>query len=173
MHETMFTRRVKPLTARAIAYLRLWVTTSGLVPRPPYKEAAATSVPQALLMLSLTYGAGVKPDELAKMRVNALLDEMGRPATHVQIAPETTKHKTSRKVPMHPDVARDVLEFRRHHPLEQWVAFVRFSDGRPASRAMSENALKEWFRRFYGQAGLEGLSGRSGSKLFNDLKRRA
>ena len=172
MDETLFTKRVKPLTARAKAHLRLWVTTAASLPAAGYKGAAPVTVHQALLLLSLTYGAGVKPDELAKMQVDALLDDLGCPSSHVRIAPETTKHRVSRRVPMHPDIARDLIAFRRHLPTEQWVAFVRSAEGRPARRPMSEYALDDWFRRLLKQAGLEGLSVRSGRKMFNDMQRR-
>lgn len=172
MHESLFTRRVTPLTARAKAHLRLWVSTAASLPPPPYKGAAAAPVHQALLLLSLTYGAGVKPDELAQMRVDALLDDLGGPSSHVKISAETTKHRVSRRIPMHPDIIRDLIAFRRHHPTEQWIAFVRLCDGRPAARPMSEYALEDWFGRLFKQAGLEGLSARSGRKMFNDLQRK-
>ena len=145
MVDWLFKRRARPLTSSEIACLRAWLRTSPLPPSP--LAAALPPTPeQALLLFSLTYGAGVTPDELSQMRVDALLDDQGSPDHHVRIRSETTKHRVSRRVLMHPDIRRDLLAFRSRHPDATHVAFVRASTSTPWRGRMSEHALGKWLQ---------------------------
>jgi hypothetical protein len=121
---------------------------------------------QALLLLSVSYGCGVTAEELSQMRVSSLLDLGGSPSSLVHIAPETTKHRNGRRVPMHPDVRRDLLEFRDAHPVETWVAFASTPDGMSLQRPLSAHALTKWFRSLYRNAGFERLTVNSGRRSF-------
>ena len=173
MFDTVFSRGVTALDPSVIAYLRPWVPTSSRVPAPPYAGASPPTPEQALLMLSLTYGAGLRAAELAAMEVDALLDDNGRPSEHVQVRPATTTHFVSRRVPMHPDVRRDVLAFRERHVEERFVAFVPSAAADAPRRAMGASGLMEWFRRLFESAGLPGLTAHSGRKMFCAMQRRA
>jgi integrase len=121
---------------------------------------------QALLLFSVSYGCGVTAEELSQMRVSSLLDCEGKPASQVHVAPETTKHRNGRRVPMHPDVRRDLLDFRNEHPLESFVAFASTQDGVSLKQPISAHALTKWFRSLYREAGFERLTVRSGRRTF-------
>jgi integrase len=143
------------------------------MPAPPYAGASPPTPEQALLMLSLTYGAGLRPAELAAMEVDALLDDNGGPSQHVHVRPATTTHFVSRSVPMHPDVVRDVVAFRERHHEERFVAFVPSVAASAPRRAMGESGLMQWFRRLFDDAGVPGLTAHSGRKMFCGMQRRA
>lgn len=172
MFDTLFMRHVTPLNGPMVSQLRIWLRTSPLVPAPPYAGAVPPTAEQSLLLLSLTYGAGVKPDELARMRVDALLDDAGSPDKCVRIRPETTRHYVSRKVEMHPDIRRDVLAFRERHPTEQFVAFIPLFGDMSRQLPMSEHGLTQWFQNVFRNAGLDGVRVSSGRKMFNANQRR-
>jgi integrase len=146
MFDCIFKRRETPLTLSEIACLRAWLRTSPL-PRVPYAGALPPTPEQALLLFSLTYAAGVRKNELAQMRVDALLDENGSPSDYVRIRQQTTRHRVSRRVAMHPEIRRDLLAFKARHPEKSLVAFVAYGSGEARHEAMSTNALSFWFRR--------------------------
>jgi hypothetical protein len=166
---SIFRRHVEPLTASEIAYLRVWLRTTSEIPPPPYVGATPPTPEQALLLLSLTYGAGLRPSELAALPVSALLDDQGLPSAWVRIPPEATKHRVSRRCAMHPDIRRDLGDFRSRHRSQQWVAFL-CSPNRQSVR-MSEHGLSRWFQQLFRSAALSGLSARSGVKAYSQMQR--
>jgi len=173
MFDALFTRPVTAFDPSVIGYLRPWVRTSSQLPPPPYAGASPPTPEQALLLLSLTYGAGLRASELAAMQVDALLDEDGAPRQHVHVRPETTTQFISRKVAMHPDIRRDLLAFSNRHPRERFVAFVPLLGGNLRPEPMSRHGLETWFRRMFQSAGLDGLTADSGRKMFNASARSA
>lgn len=172
MFDTVFARQETALDATVIGYLRPWIRNSSQVPAPAYRGASPPTPEQALLMLSLTYGAGVRVNELAAMRVDALLDDHGVPRAQVHIRAETTVHFKSRKVPMHPDIRRDLLAFCNRHPDEEFVALVPLLGGTLRPRPMSAHGLERWFRELFRSAGFEHLTAASGRRMFNTNARR-
>lgn len=172
MFSSEFQRRTVPLTPSEVACLRVWLPSTSRIPAPPYVGAVPPSPEQALLLFSLTYGAGVQANELAAMRVDALVDEHGFPRRSVLIRPETTKHRRGCSRPMHPDVRLDLHRFRRRHPRELYVAFVPSPTGQPSERTMSEHGLTQWFRALFRAADLGAATVRSGRKMFTDMQRR-
>jgi len=172
MFDTVLTRQVMALDPSVIAFLRPWVGTSCQLPVAPYAGASPPTPEQALLLLSLTYGAGVRVDELAQMGVDALLDDDGAPREHVHIRPETTTQRVGRKVPMHPDIRRDLLAFSNRHPGERFVAFVPLLGGSLRQEPMSPRGLEAWFRELFRKAGFPGLTVHSGRRMFCATQRR-
>lgn len=170
---TLLARQVTALDPSVIAFLRPWIRTSGQVPAPAYAGATPCTPEQALLLLSLAYGAGASATELAATEVDALLDDRGDPGRHVRIRAETTTHYKSRRVAMHPDIRRDVLAFRERHLGERFVAFVPSLAASPPHGPMSPRGLTEWFRRLFEKAGLRGLTVHSGRKMFCAMERSA
>lgn len=170
MYHSRFTSSVRALEPSQITYLRTRFRAPG--PHPTGPASGGWFPSQALLLFSLTYGAGARGSELAQMRLkDALLDEEGLPSSHVRFLPETTKHRIGRKVPMHPEVRHDLLNFMRDHPGQQWVAFASYR-GEPLPRPMSEYALTSWFRRRFREAGIDKLTINSGRKFFSNHQRR-
>lgn len=173
MTDPLFRRSMTPLSASTIAYLRTWVGSALRVPAPPYVGASPLTPEHTRLLLSSTYGAGLRVCELARTRIDAFLDGEGRPRGHVRIQPGTTRMRRSRRAPMHPDVRRDALAFQERHPDQQFLAFVPFEDGSCRAEPMHAHGLGVWFSQLYRQAGLAGLSGDSGRLFFSASARRA
>ena len=172
MLDTYSARSLAPVTPSQYAHLRVWLTTSPRVPAPPYAGAQPPSPEQAHLLLSLTCHAGIEPAQLARMRLDALVASDGTPDEYVHIRAKTTKNRVSRKVAMHPDIRRDVKAFRSYHVGEDWVAFVRKQCAEPNQQQMSEHGLSQWLVSVFRNAGFDGLSARSGPKMFRDTERR-
>ena len=171
MLDTIFARRVTPLTPSQYGYMRVFLITSQQVPAPPYVGTLRPSTYQALLLLSLSCHAGVKPAQLARMRVDALIGADGEPRDHVHIRAETTKHRLAEKVKMHPDVRRDVLEFCKHHPDKEWVAFVNERGAVASNRQMSGHGLWKWFQSVFHIAEVSGAESRGGARVFGNALR--
>lgn len=171
MSDIVFRQQVKSLEPSVIAYLRQWIRNCSELPAPPFAGASSPSAEQALLMLSATYGAGVRVGELAGMRTDALLTDAGAPRDRVHIRPETTTHRVSRRVPMHPDIRRDALAFRNRHPFERFIAFVPSAEGSVRPEPMTPNGLSCWFRMLFRAAGLPGLTAQSGRTTFTANQR--
>lgn len=170
MYESPFHKRVLPLSPSDISLLRTRMRC-GLVPNIPGPRIPLF---QGLLLFSLTYGAGAEPQELAKMRIACMLDADGNPASHVRFEPSVTKHGTTRRVPMHPDVHDDLVKFREFFPAKHWIAFRSHDDdGPPDLPPFPASALTSWFRALYREAELGQFSARSGRKTFLEIKRRA
>jgi hypothetical protein len=161
-------RPVEPITPGAISYFRTRLRC-GLSERVKSPSIAPA---QALLLFSLTYGAGATPQELAKMPVSSLLNPRGDPASDVRFEPSVTKHRTSRRVTMHADIQRDLLAFRYFFPDEEWIAFrARPTLGVPPRLAAS--AITSWFRSCLREAGLGQFTIASARKAFNINRRGA
>lgn len=168
MSQSAFHKRVQPFPPSAISYLRMRLRC-GLA---EVVQSPSIAAPQALLMFSLTYGAGARPEELAKMRLEHLLDDHGHPAEFVRFASSVTKHGTSHRVPMHADIHHDLIAFRHRYPAEQWVAFVPQRTRRSLRPHLPASTLKTWFRSCVREAGLSQFSMSSGRKTFLDLQRK-
>jgi integrase len=171
MLEVGFQRGVRPLEPSQIVYMRTQLRY-GIVGSCAGSTGPRISTETGLLVFSLAYGAGARPSELSLMRVETLLNDNGEPADSVCFRPETTKHRAARRVPMHPDIARDLRYFRELHPHESWVAFSAPTYGGPAQKPLTESALSAWFRSRLLAAGLNGYSLHSGRKAFCDAARR-
>lgn len=167
MSQSVFHKRVQPFPPSAISYLRT-LFRCGLAQAV---QSPSIAPPQALLMFSLAYGAGAKPEELAQMRLEDLLDCDGNPAEFVRFAASVTKHGTSHRVPMHADIHDDLIAFRRCYPAERWVAFVPQRSRRSRRLHLPASTLKTWFRSCLKEAGLGQYSMSSGRKTFLDLQR--
>jgi hypothetical protein len=168
MSTSAITRAVEPITPSAISYFRtrLRCGLSEVVKSPSISAA------QGLLLFSLTYGAGASVEELARMRLEFLVTADGAPSDEVRFDPSVTKHRTTRGVAMHPDIAADLLVFRHAYPGEQWVAFRSFQRGASPREHLPASTITGWFRSCLREAGLGQYSVASGRKAFNFNQRR-
>ena len=159
-------KTVEPFTPGAISYFRtrLRCGLSATITGPSIGAA------QGLLLFSLSYGAGASPLELSRMPVSSLLDANGDIASEVRFEPAVTKHRTSRRVPMHPDVQRDLLAFRYFFPGEEWIAF-RANPASGAPPRLAASAITSWFRASLREAGLGHFTIASARKAFNVNRR--
>ena len=157
MYHSSLVREIEPLPASAIPLFRTRLLSTG------FASSARISVPQGLLLSSLGYGGGARTSELSRMQVAHLLDENGNPAENVRFYPDVTKHWVPRRVPMHPDIRRDLENFLRFHPNEQ---FVGFAAGRYKEKCLPQSAIDTWFRHQLRAAGLGKYSAASFRKAF-------
>lgn len=168
MPQPRFHRAVQPLSPSAISYLRTRFQC-GLSLAVPGRTIPPM---QALLLFSLTYGAGARASELPNIRIRDLIDPDGRPADFVRFDRWVTKHAVPRRVPMHADVRRDLIAFREAFPDEAWIAFVHGART-GGSRRMPASAVTSWFRACVRQAGLGQFTLSSGRKSFLERERQA
>lgn len=115
------------------------------------------------LKLLLSFKAGLRSCEIARMQVRHLTDAEGRPGRTVEVF--NGKYGKSRSLPMHPEIRDGLKAFCKAHPNARFVAISsRKKRGRPA--AMTANALTQWFWHLYRAAGFMGASSHSGRRTF-------
>lgn len=134
------------------------------------------------LMALLSFKAGLRVSEIAKIDISAMTNAEGRIAKIITIYSNVGKKERMREIPMH-DGIRDALEeFRKTYPKATFIALssqpfrYRKPEHVPAGeyKRMSINALTVYFRWLYKQAGFEGASSHSGRRTFGTkLARRA
>jgi len=118
------------------------------------------------LKILLSFKAGLRACEIARIRVDHMTDANGRPAREVTVFSSVSKGGRMRVVPMHKDI-RDALEaFMRRYPTAKYVAISsrRRKRGRPT--AMTANAIAQWFFHLFKDMGLKGASSHSGRRTF-------
>lgn len=117
------------------------------------------------LKLLLSFKAGLRACEIARIRVADMVDAERRPARMITIFGSISKGGKTRDVPMHPDIRDALIEFMKCHPTAKFIALSsRKKRGRPA--AMTPNALTQWFHYLYRDAGFKGASSHSGRRSF-------
>lgn len=127
------------------------------------------------LMALLSYKAGLRVSEIAKIDLTAMLNVEGKVAKLITIFSNVGKKQRMREIPMHPDIADALRKFMRTYPGATFVAissqpFMHAErHGRPAPKTykrVSINALTVYFHRLYNAAGFEGASSHSGRRTF-------
>lgn len=143
----MVTKRAKTLTDKDIERLLKLVEGSTI------RESDR-------LKILLTYYAGLRVSEIAKLRVNALLDPNGRISSSINVFSDVGKNGRERTIPMHPKIKDALIEFRKRHPSEEFVALPH------RVRHLTVSNLTVWFHSLYKRAGLQGCSSHSGRRSF-------
>lgn len=113
------------------------------------------------LMVLLSFRAGLRAAEIAKIDIDALTDAQGRVGNMVRIYSHVGKKGREREIPMHPHIADALIRFRRRYPDLTYIAFSPVTGKR-----MTPNALTVWFWRLMRAAGFEGASSHSGRRTF-------
>lgn len=162
MVHSAFHKSVQSFPPSTISYLRTrfrcGLADAVTSPRVP--------LAQALLLFSLTYGAGARPEEIERMRLACMLDGDGTPASTVRFSGDVTKHSIPRRVPMHADIHADLVAFLESFPGEQWVAFRSEQAQHSFRPQLPASTLTSWFRSCLREAGLGNFSIASGRKSF-------
>lgn len=143
----MAIKRAKILTESEIEQL------IGVVSNSPIKESDR-------LKIYLTFYAGLRVSEVAKLRVDSMLNADGRIGTHINIFSDVGKNRRERTIPMHPIIKDALRDFLRRHPDEEFVALPQ------RVQHMTPNNLTMWFWSLYKKAGLQGCSSHSGRRTF-------
>lgn len=134
------------------------------------------------LMALLSFKAGLRVSEIAKIDLTAMTNAEGKIAKIITIFSNVGKKKRMREIPMHADIADALAEFMKTYPEATYIAIssqpfrYRKPEDVPAAayRRMSVNSLTVYFHWLYRQAGFEGASSHSGRRTFGtQLARRA
>lgn len=117
------------------------------------------------LKLLLSFHAGLRACEIARIKVADLTDAEGKPRRFLTVFGGIAKGGRSRTIPMSSAISEAVTEFKKQHPTSRYVAISsRKVRGRP--KAMSPNAITQWFWHLYREAGFDHCSSHSGRRSF-------
>jgi integrase/recombinase XerD len=124
------------------------------------------------LFLALSFRAGLRAGEIAKLRMESLLDPSGKVGKCMTVFADTSKSRHDRTIPVHPELKAAIDAFRAVYPYLEFVALPSYAKGEQSQ--MSPNALVQWFRRLYAEAGFGGCSSHSGRRTcITELAKRA
>ncbi len=138
-----------------------------------YLDAKSTMPERDKLVVLLTFKAGLRVGEVAKIRTSHMLDVTGRPANVITVFGSVAKGGRCREVPMHPDIRHALVAFLEKYPKAKHVALARRKTCGNRSGCTSANALTVWFSRIYREAGFSGTSSHSGRRTFGTNLARA
>lgn len=114
------------------------------------------------VMILLSVKAGLRAGEIAKLRWSMVLDADGRLGHRIELHDSAAKKRSGRTIPLHPELRRALLLLRRKAGSEG--AVIRSE--RAGERGMRPSSVVNWFRRLYGELGLNGCSSHSGRRTF-------
>lgn len=130
-----------------------------------------------ILMLALSFKAGLRIGEIAKIDLDHMLDIEGDIADTITVFSHVGKNHRERVLPMHP-VVRDALEaFMKAYPSAEFVAIssqpfrwvLARNEPIPADaqhRRASVDALRVAYKAIAKEAGFKGVSSHSGRRTF-------
>lgn len=131
-----------------------------------------------LLILALSFKAGLRIGEIQKIDLSAMLDSTGEIAESITIFSHVGKKKRERSIPMHPLVRQRLVEFMRTYPSAPFVAIsaqpwrwvIERKEKVPANarhKRMSVTSLTSYFNnKLVKGAGLKDASSHSGRRTF-------
>lgn len=132
------------------------------------------------LIVYLSFKAGLRVAEIAKIDFTALTDAEGRIAKTIHVYGNVAKKKRERDIPMHPELKKAITAFMKLYPDAPGIAISSqpFQHGRsiwdkpPPLKRMNPNSLAQYYRRLLIAAGFEGASSHSGRRTFaTDISR--
>lgn len=146
-----------------------------------YINMTSTMPVRDRLMFLLSFKAGLRVSEIAKIDLSAMTNAEGKIAKIITIYSNVGKGTKMREIPMHEDIHNALVEFRKTYPGAEFVAlssqpfrYAKKGKKPVVYKRMSVNALTVYFHWMYKQAGFEGASSHSGRRTFGTkLARRA
>jgi integrase len=122
------------------------------------------------LMFLLTFHAGLRASEIAKLDIDAMTDASGYPANRLIVDSKVGKGGRAREVPMTPFLIDALIRFRARYPEATYVAIGTYKRG----QRMSANSVARYMWTILHKAGLAGASSHSGRRTYiTNLARRA
>ncbi len=127
------------------------------------------------LMFLLSYKAGLRVSEIAKIDLTALTNAEGKIAKIITIYANVGKNNRQREIPMHKEIAAALSKFMKTYPGATFIAIssqpYRYASRRGFTppteyKRMSVNALTVYFHWMYRKCGFEGASSHSGRRTF-------
>lgn len=137
------------------------------------------------LIVALSFKAGLRVGEIAKIKISAMTDVSGGIAKQINIFSDVGKKQRMRDIPMNSFVKECLVEFRKAYPTCPFVAFStqpfrwKLARGQDIPqnaefKQMSPEALKTYYLAMLKEFGFEGASTHSGRRTFGtELARRA
>lgn len=143
-------------------------------------HAAKTSLMPArdLLILALSFKAGLRIGEIQKIDLSAMLDSSGDIADSITIFSNVGKKQSERSIPMHSLVRQRLIEFMKTYPSATFVAIsaqpwrwmIEQKKKIPTNarhKRMSATSLTNYFNnKLVKGAGLKDASSHSGRRTF-------
>jgi integrase len=112
------------------------------------------------VMVLLSVKAGLRAGEIAKLTWDMVTDASGRISSTIQLPNHAAKKFGGRAIPLHPDLAAALAEWRLIAPsIDHVIASER---GGP----MTPLSIVVWFNRAFKNIGLKGCSSHSGRRTF-------
>jgi integrase/recombinase XerD len=129
------------------------------------------------LIVLLSFKAGLRVAEIAKIDLVAMLDAEGKIAKTINVFSDVGKKRRERSIPMHPLLRKAIGDFRLAFPTATYPAissqpfrYILTRGGpipvNPRLRRMSVTALTNYYWRLLAEAGFEGTSSHSGRRTF-------
>lgn len=138
------------------------------------------------LVAALSFKAGLRVGEIAKIKISAMTDVEGRIAKTITVFSDVAKKQRQRVVPMNPLVKECLAAFRKAYPNAPFVAIssqpfrwllardVPIPETTTNFRQMSPNALTKQYQHLLDSFGFDGATTHSGRRTFGTtLARRA
>ena len=117
------------------------------------------------VMVHLAVRAGLRAREIANLSWGMVLDANGRIASMIEVRDSIAKRGSGRRVPMHPELKKALLELWHCQSAEDNqpdAVIVRSLKGGP----MRSNSVVNWFIAICRAAKLQGCSSHSGRRTF-------
>lgn len=137
------------------------------------------------LLFLLSFKAGLRVSEIAKIDLKAMLNTEGKIAKIITVFSNVAKGKNPRirEIPMHAEIAKALTDFMKQYPGAEFPAIssqpFRYAAKHGLAvpetyKRMSVNSLTVYFHWLYRRANFEGASSHSGRRTFGTkLARRA
>lgn len=132
------------------------------------------------LIVALSFKAGLRVGEIAKIKISAMTDVEGKVSDTINIFSDVGKKQRMRDIPMNPLIKECLEAFREEYPNAKVVAISSqpfrwlLAHGRPIPKdaefkQMSPEALKTYYLKMLKSFGFEGASTHSGRRTFGTL----
>src|SRR5438067_6712405 len=114
------------------------------------------------VMILLSFKAGLRAAEIAKLTWPMLLDSQGRLSGYIELHDAAAKRRSGRTIPLHPDLHRALQLLR----LETGAQGAVIRSERGGARGKRPSSIVNWFRYLYIELGLSACSSHSGRRTF-------
>ena len=115
-----------------------------------------------ILMVELSFRAGLRACEIAGLTWPMVLRADGRPAPTLNVAGSIAKNGRGRQLPIHPDLGRALRRLHANDGAPREGAVIRSQRG----GHMTPRGVVNWFAALYADLRLDGCSSHSGRRTF-------
>lgn len=142
-----------------------------------YVKRNATLPERDVLIMALSFKAGLRIAEIQKLDLDAMLDVEGNIDSNISIFSHVAKRNRERCIPMHPSIRAALQDFMDAYPNAAYVAISSqpfrwlVEQGRKIPKnskfkRMSVTALTNYYKYTVINAGFKGASSHSGRRTF-------